>query len=93
MTAMRRMTVDVPEEVALAIDAKVTSGAYLDQSEFVVESLETYLMGQDPEIETWLRDEVGPTYDRFMRDQTPGTPINEVFAGVKARYQARTKHS
>jgi len=96
MTTTRKMTFDLPEDIALEIDAQVASGAYTDQNSVVVDSLLAHLdpdrdRAGDPEIEGWLRDEVGPTYDRWKRENTPGIPIDEVFAGLKARREAR-KH-
>ena len=88
MPATRKITVELPEETAREIDARVASGFAESAEAYVVESLETYLLGQDPEIERWLREEVVPTMDRWGREQTPGVPAEEVFAGIKARYRA-----
>ena len=89
MAAMRKITVEVPEATAREIDAKVASGFSETAEAYVLESLETYLISQNPEVERWLRDEVVPTLDRMERENTPGIPADEVFAQAKARHLAR----
>ncbi|WP_395945080.1 hypothetical protein [Brevundimonas sp.] len=81
MAATRKITVEVPEETAREIDAKVASG--------FSESPEAYLLSQNPRVEDWLRNEVVPTLDRIERENTPGVSAEEVLALVKARRPSR----
>lgn len=85
MAATRKITVEVPEETAREIDAKVASGFSESAEAYVVESLETYLLSQDSRVEVWLRDKVVPTLDRIERENTPSVPVEEVLAIIKAR--------
>ena len=91
MAATRKITVEVSEETARAIDAKVMSGFSESAEAYVVESLESHLRGQNLEIERWLQDEVVPTLSRIERENTPGVPIQDVLPQLKARYEARAR--
>jgi antitoxin ParD1/3/4 len=97
MTVARKITVELSAQAIEEIDAKVASGVYEDAEAFVMESVESNLIGMqhsrydgsDPEIETWLREQVIPTYERWKRDKTPGIPAEEVFDRLKARRAGR----
>jgi len=91
MTAVRKITVEVSQAMAEEIDAQVASGAYVDATAFVQESVANYLHQRDPEVERWLREEVAPTYDRWIRDRQPGLTSAQVFDGLEARYLARKR--
>lgn len=88
MTATRKITVELPEETAREIDAKVASGFSETAEAYVVESVESYLLGQNPDV-AWVREKVGPAYDAWKSAEEPGISAEEVFAGVQARYLAR----
>jgi antitoxin ParD1/3/4 len=96
MSATRTITIEVPEEVALRMDAEVAAGNYADASDVVTESVRAQLHqsrydGSDPEIERWLQEQVLPTYERWQREKTPGIPAEEVLDRLRARRAARTK--
>ena len=90
----RKMTFEIPEDIALEIDAEVASGAYSDQNSLVLDSLQAHLSndrykGGDPEIERWLHDQVLPTLERMDREQTPGIPADQVLETLRQRRLAR----
>ena len=95
MTATRRMTFDVPEDLARRIETEVADAGYASESALVVESLESHFDhsrydGSNPEIERWLREAVLPTIERMERDGPASLTSEEVFGGVRERYLART---
>ncbi len=89
MSATRKITIDVPEALALEIEARVATGVAESESAFIVDSVSATLKAEDAEIERWLRDEVVPTYDRWKRENTPPLTSDEVFGGLRERYLAR----
>lgn len=94
MSATRKMTFEVPEAIALEIDARVASGAYADANSLILDSLlshldNEHLKGGDPEIERWLHDQVLPTLERMDREQTPGIPADQVLETLRRRRLAR----
>jgi Arc/MetJ-type ribon-helix-helix transcriptional regulator len=91
MTATRKITVELPEQTAREIDAKVASGFSESAEAYVVESLETYLLSQDAGVEAWLRTEAAPTLERIERENTPGIPAEQVLNLLRKRQSARTR--
>jgi Arc/MetJ-type ribon-helix-helix transcriptional regulator len=89
MTATRKITVELPEETAREIDAKVASGFSETAEAYVVESVESYLLGQNLDVATWVREQVWSAYDAWKSGEEPGIPAEEVFAGVQARHLGR----
>ncbi|CAN5237586.1 hypothetical protein BH10PSE1_BH10PSE1_26500 [soil metagenome] len=94
MAAMRKITIEVPEALALRLDAQVEEAGYESENALVVESLEIHLDhsrydGSDPEVERWLREQVVPTLERMDREATPGIPEDQVLGILKARRDAR----
>ena len=89
MAATRKITVELPEDVAREIDAKVASGFSETPEAFVRESVETYLSDQAIVVERWVRDKVAPAYDEWKAAGEPGIPADQVFDGLMDRYLAR----
>lgn len=94
MSATRKITIEVPEALAVRLTAEVENAGYENESAVVVESLEVHFDhsrydGSNPEIERWLRDQVVPTYERWKREKTPGIPAEDVLGRLKARRDAR----
>ena len=52
----------LPNELALAVNAKVTSGEYASESE-VIRDGPRVLMARHRAVERWLKTQVGPAYD------------------------------
>ena len=94
MNATRKITIEVPEALAVRLDAQVQTAGYENKNALVVESLEIHLDhsrydGSDPEVERWLREQVVPTLERMDRDKTRGIPEHEVLSALKSRRDAR----
>jgi antitoxin ParD1/3/4 len=64
MAGTEKRTFDLAAEQAAFIDAQVASGAFTSANEVVSEGLRE-LQQRDAQIESWLRDEVVPTYDEM----------------------------
>ncbi len=84
MTATRKITIEVPEEVALRMEAEVAAGRYANASDVVTTSVRSQLYesrydGSDPEVERWLVEEVGPTYDAYKADPSRLLTEDEAF--------------
>ena len=89
MAATRKITVELPEQTAREIDAKVASGFSESAEASVVESVETRLIKQDSEFADWVREEVRPAYDAWSTGEDTGVPADEVFTGAHDRYLVR----
>jgi len=55
--------VTLPRDVAQMVRDKVASGAYENESDVIRDGLRA-LQARDAVVESWLRDEVVPTFDR-----------------------------
>lgn len=64
MRTTRQMSVTLPHEMANMVRAKVTSGEYASESEVIRDGLRA-LAARDRAVESWLRDQVVPAYDRL----------------------------
>ena len=89
MAATRKITVELPGDVAREIDAKVASGFSETPEAFVRESVETSLSDQAIDVGRWVRDKVAPAYDEWKTTGESGIPADQVFDGVMDRYLAR----
>lgn len=94
MAALRKITIEIPEALALRLAAEVETAGYANESELVADSLEIHLDqsrydGSNPGVEQWLHEEVLPTLERMDREKTPGIPAEDVLARLKARRDAR----
>lgn len=88
MGAVRQMTISLPEEQAEAVESLVASGRYGSAEEVVTAGL-VALGAWDDEVETWLRDEVGPTYDAVMAGRETVFTSEEVFGELRAHHERR----
>lgn len=69
----------------------VSSGDYASESEVIRDGLRV-LLARDRAVESWLRQEVVPAYDRMKADPSRGRTANEIRAALAAEHaQATTK--
>lgn len=86
MRTTQQMSITLPNELAVAVRAKVASGEYASESEVIRDGLRT-LMARDRAVEHWLRDQVGPAFDALKADPSRAvTPVQ-----VRARLAAEHK--
>lgn len=79
MMDSRRLSIELPEDLAEVVDALVASGGYADASEVIREALEL-LAGQDAPLEEWVARELAAGYDAWKANPTDVIPIEEVNA-------------
>lgn len=87
------VTLEVPAEVAAAVNARVDSGEYASQGDVVRDGLrllteEDYVL-QDPEVERWLREIAVPIAVATQKDSSRSIPADQVRAHFAARRTAR----
>jgi antitoxin ParD1/3/4 len=78
----RRLSIELPEEMAEIVDALVASGSYADASEVIQEALELFTR-QDAPLEDWVRTEMVAAYDEWKANPTGGIPLEEVSARLE----------
>lgn len=83
MRTTRQMSVTLPHEMANMVRAKVTSGEYASESEVIRDGLRA-LAARDRAVESWLRDQVVPAYDRLHADPESVLTIDAVRARLGA---------
>ena len=86
MRTTQQMSITLPNELAVAVRAKVASGEYASESEVIRDGLRT-LMARDRAVEHWLKDQVGPAFDALKAD--PSRVVTS--AQVRARLAAEHK--
>ena len=86
MRTTQQMSITLPNELAMAVRAKVASGEYASESEVIRDGLRT-LMARDRAVEHWLRDHVGPAFDALKAD--PSRAVTA--AQIRARLAAERK--
>ena len=65
MPTMEKKSVTVTLDQAQFIDSKVASGEYASDSEVIRDGLRA-LAARDRAVDTWLREQIVPEYDRVM---------------------------
>lgn len=86
----QKRTFSLAEEQAEYIDKKVEAGEFASASEVVRAGLRA-LKERDEAVERWLREEVGPTYDRIKADPSVPLPADEVFADIQRLHEERLR--
>jgi len=86
MESTRRLAIELPEEMAEAVEARVASGQYASASDVVQEGLRRLAQDEAPlldeEMEQWLRTEVVARYDAVMAGREEGLTIEQVRANL-----------
>jgi antitoxin ParD1/3/4 len=73
----RRLSIELPEELAKIVDELVASGGYANASEVIEEALDLYT-SQDEPLEDWVRTEMVAAYDEWKANPSGGLTIDEV---------------
>ena len=82
----------LPPDLAELVENKVKSGAYASVSDVIEDGVRA-LIERDAPFETWLREEVGPRYDRMMADPSRGVPAEKVVENIVSRHHGRRKRA
>lgn len=94
MEAMRRLEIELPEELADWVSKQVEAGRFESVSNAVRCGLATMQdqdadAANDPELEAWLRAVVVPRIEKLDDGRAKTKPIEEVRASLAARRAAR----
>jgi antitoxin ParD1/3/4 len=84
MSAPKEIQITIPADLAARLKDKMETGRYSSESDVIAESLSA-LHEREAEIESWLVNDVGPAYDRWMADPTRTVSINEAFESLDRR--------
>lgn len=91
MRSTLQMSITLPTGMAKAIRAKVASGEYASESEVIRDGLRA-LMARNRAMESWLRQQVAPTFDRLKADPSLARSIKQVRARLAEEHKrARSK--
>lgn len=82
MMDSRRLSIELPEDLAEIVDALVASGSYADASAVIRDALEL-LTREDEPLEEWQERELAAAYDEWKANPTGGIPIEEVSARLE----------
>src|ERR1700730_13459694 len=88
MRTTQQMSITLPNELASAVRAKVTSGEYASESEVIRDGLRV-LMARDRAVDRWLKNQVGPAYDALKADPSLAVTAAQVRAGRGTTIQMR----
>jgi putative addiction module CopG family antidote len=86
MRTTQQMSITLPNELASAVRAKVTSGEYASESEVIRDGLRV-LMARDRAVDRWLKTQVGPAYDALKVDPSRAVTAAQVRARLAAEHK------
>jgi antitoxin ParD1/3/4 len=87
--ATRRLDIELPEDLAEAVTARVESGRFANASEVIQEGLRLLDEADEP-LEPRIREELTAGYDEWRTDPTGGVPLDEATARLdEERRRAR----
>ena len=89
MRTTQQFSITLPNDMAAAVEAKITSGAYASVSEVMRDGMRA-LMERDAAVEKWLRDEVISGHQEYLADPSKGVPADQILSRIKARRKADT---
>jgi putative addiction module CopG family antidote len=84
------MSVTLPNEMADAVRAKVSSGEYASESEVIREGLRA-LSARDKAAEEWLRQEAVATYDAMKANPARARSAAQVRASLAREHKRAAK--
>jgi len=88
MRTTQQMSITLPNELADLVRTKVASGEYASDSEVVRDGLRA-LLARDRAVETWLREQVVPEYDRVLAGESEGASSDELRARLGLKLARR----
>ena len=89
MRTTKQFSITLPNEMADAVKAKVTTGEYATESEVIRDGLRV-LMARDRAVESWLREQVGPAYDALKADPSRAVTAAQVRARIADEHKKAT---
>ena len=86
MRSTQQFSITLPNEMAEAVRAKVTSGEYATESEVIRDGLRV-LLARDRAVEDWLRKDVAAAYDKLKADPSRAVAVDAVRARLAAAHK------
>lgn len=95
MESTRRLDIELPEDLADAVEARVSAGEYASVSDMVADGLRALAEREvdpawDAEVERWLREEVVPTAQRVREGKERLYSPKEVLLELESRRAQRS---
>lgn len=90
----KRVSIEIPDDLAEFAEAKVSAGEFASVDEAIAAGVQS-LKDHDAMIDRWIKEEVIPSYEKWVADGKPVLTEDEVFASVEAAIEeaARRKAS
>lgn len=89
MRTTKQICITLPNDMADMVKAKVRTGEYASESEVIRDGLRV-LMARDRAVESWLHNQVGPSYDALKADPSRAVTADQVRARL-ATERAKTR--
>ena len=86
MRSTQQFSITLPNDMADAVRAKVSTGEYATESEVIRDGLRA-LLARDRAVEDWLRQDVAATYDALKADPSRAVEPDNVKARLKAAHR------
>jgi antitoxin ParD1/3/4 len=77
MRTTKQISITLPNDMADMVKAKVRTGEYASESEVIRDGLRV-LMARDRAVESWLHNQVGPSYDALKADPSRAVTADQV---------------
>jgi antitoxin ParD1/3/4 len=84
MDSTTRLTIDLPDDLADAVRARVSSGAYANESEVIAEALRQ-LDDESESVEEWLRKEIANRCRKLDSGEARLLNVDEVRQDLERR--------
>ncbi len=89
MRTTQQFSITLPNDMAVAVKAKVSDGEYATESEVIRDGLRV-LLARDRAVESWLVEQVGPAYDALKADPASAVTAKQVRAAMAAEHKKAT---
>lgn len=90
MESTRRLDIELPDDLADAVEARVTAGEYASVSAVIEDGLRALAEREsDPALEAWERNELGAAYDAWKANPGDVMSVDEVRRRLTEARQAR----
>ena len=90
MRSTQQFSITLTHEMAEMVRAKVKSGEYASESEVIRDGLRA-LQPRERALDTWLRDQVAPTYDAMKAKPSRSVSAARVRASLAAAHKSSRK--
>lgn len=87
MRTTQQFSITLPNEMANAVKSKVEAGEYASESEVIRDGLRA-LMARDRAVDSWLQQQVGPSFDAIKADPSRAVSAKQVRARLATEHKA-----